>query len=361
MKQTTPFVRDAVPGFSPFTSSLQPGVVCAANPAVGPGRKGHQAVRSSSNQVTDDQGAVRSADNEVGLTTLDLPLTQYAVGYPGEGNLQAILDVLAPVVPAADSFQYLVLNDKQNWVDLLTNDGDIRALGGEFGKLPFGMDQQDGSVDEKGLTVRVDHRLGGQLPAVRQAQVARLKNILLRTELRRVFATLDANVSAESSENWGPSNANRDPDGTILGLVDASGDKRGINPNLVVFGGGASLKRKKCYRALKQAGSTLDYLSRPEDMAAEYEVGQVINFNLRRQAGAAKAKMVTDVVYGYYAGGLTAEDPSNLKRFTNMSAGNAFQVYVKEEARWTEITVWHASRIICTSNIGIFKQPVSYT
>lgn len=348
-----------VPDSTPYARDWQPnlmGTIMRANPNTRPGAQ--QAVRHLDNSLIDSGGTARSADNEVGLTVLDQPLTQYAVGYPGEGNLQQILDALAPVVPAAQSFQYLVLDAKQNWVDLLTNDGDIRAMGSDFLKLPVGMTRADGSVDEKGLTVCIDHRMGGQVPAIRQAQVARLKNILLRTEIRRVFATLDANISAETSENWGTST---DPDASPLSLIDSTGDARGINSNLLVYGGGAWLKRKKAYRRLKAGGSMLDFLTSPEELAADLGVAQVLDINIRRQVAAAKGKVLDNVVYGYYAGGTTAEDPSNIKRFVDVSAGTGMSVFIKEEARYTEITVWHASRIVCTSTLGMFKLPVTYT
>jgi hypothetical protein len=352
-----------------YTGRFEGGItITRANPNLQPQRgesraSGFNAIRNIDNEIVDDAGnKITSRDNEAGLVTLDQPLTNFAVGYPGEGNLQQVLDTLAPVVPGAMSFQYFIHNEKEEWIDLLNGDADIRATGGDFPKLGTGKTRADGSVDEKGVTICIDHRMGGNLPAVRQAQVQRAKNILLRTEIRRVFNTLDDGLSAETSENWGAANTARDPDGSIITLLDSKGDLRGINSNLVVFGGGASLKRKKAYRAMKNAGSTLDYIVSPEDLAAEYEVDTVLNVNLRRQSTAsAKAKIITDVVYGYYAAGTTPEDPSNIKRFVDVSAGSSFVVFVEEKARYTEITVWHASRIVKTSSLGIFKLPVTYT
>lgn len=355
--------------FPEYTGRFNGGIsISRANPNLQPQRSeskasGYNAIRTADNELIDDLGnKITGRDNEASLVTLDQPLTNYAVGYPGEDNLQAILDTLAPAVPGAQSFQYFVHNEKEEWIDLLGGNEDIRAVGGDFKKLKTGMNKADGSVDEKGITICIDHRMGGNLPGVRQAQVQRAKNILLRTEVRRVFAALDSSLSAETSENWGPANTARDPDGSIISLLDSSGDTRGINSNLIVFGGGASLKRKKAYRALKLAGSTFDYIVDPAEMAAEYEVNTVLNVNLRRQSTAsAKAKILSDYVYGYYAGGTTPDDPSNIKRFLDVSAGTSFVVFVEEKARYTEITVWHASRIVKTSTLGIFKLPVTYT
>lgn len=361
-KPTVDYVPDSRPHAVPYDATSNAfGCPMAARPSLGGRESKHNAIRSLDNQVTDDQGTVHTLNNEVGLTTLDMPLTQFAVGYPGEGSLQATLDALCPVVPAGPTFQYIVMSEKENWIDMLANDGDIRVIGGQFAQLKPGMKRADGSVDEKGLTILIDHRLGGQLPAVRQSYVAMLKDILLRTDIRRVFATLDANITPETSENWGPANTTRDPDGSIITLNDASGDARGISNNIVVFGGGASLKRKKSYRLLKAAGSTLDNVTKPEELAQEYEVEKVVTVNQRRQNGLAKAKLINDVVYGFYAGGTTILSPTNLARFTDMSGGNAFQVFVKEEARYTELTVWHSNRIICTSNLGMYKLPVTFT
>ena len=338
-----------------------------SNPNLGVGRSGHNAIATLDNErkrvVHDDSGAIVTLDNEVGLTTLDMPLTNYAVAYPGKDNLQAFLESIAGTVPSSDTFEYFVMNEKQNWVDVLSGDLDIRAVGDDFAKLPFGFKRANGATDEKGFTIRIDHRQGGKLPAVRQAQVARLKDILLRTEIRRVLALLAANATITATPNWGATNTAADPDGDIISAQDLSGDARGFNNNVVMLGGGASLQRKLCYRYLQGHNkSTLPYVIDPKEMAQVYECDQVIINNLRTQATQqAKGKILGNLVYGYYNQGLTPEDPSNIKRFINAGADGGFQVFTKEEARYTEITVWHQSRIICTSNIGIFQITQSYT
>jgi hypothetical protein len=52
------------------------------------------------------------------------------------------------------------------------------------------------------------------------------------------------------------------------------------------------------------------------------------------------------------------DDPSNIKRFVT---GSDLKVYVEKRLKRTFVSVEHYSRIVCTSTLGIYKLPTTYT
>jgi hypothetical protein len=293
---------------------------------------------------------------------LNEPLTEYIVDYPDEEGLDTLLDAAAPVVTVGRSFSYRQHDDKEAF-QLALNNEDIREIGGDFPMIRQTGTQVDGRTDNKGLIMVLDNDQGGEDAAVQQGAVVNLRNRLLRSELYRLNVLLDSADNAVSG-NWGPAATSPDPDGDIVSDIDLGGDARGIDSNIVLFGGGAHVKRfrslgpKDGRSASAERGFTLSQL------ADFYGVDQVLKSKYRYQSSAtAKSKIIGDTVWSYYVKpGAMPMDPSNVKRFVSpVPGGGRFRVYVVSNLKKTLVCVEHYSRLALTSTLGIYKRTVTFT
>ena len=293
---------------------------------------------------------------------LSEPLTEYIVDYPDEEGLDTLLEAAFPSVPVGRSFSYRTHDDKEAFQAALANE-DIREIGGEFPVIRPTGTQADGRTDNKGLTMLLDNDQGGEEPAVQQRAVTNLRNRLLRTELYRGEALLEANDTA-TTPNWGASNSAADPDGDLMSAINLGGDARGIDCNTVLYGGGAWVTR---FLSLGLGTNAARHQTRnltPEQLRELMGVDKLLKAKFRYQSSAtAKSKVVGDKVYAYYTkAGAMSEDPSNVKRFvTPVPGGGAFRVYIEPVLKRTRVTVEHYSRIILTSSLGIRKIAPTYT
>lgn len=301
-------------------------------------------------------------DDNFDAEHLSEPLNEYIVGYPDEDGLQALLDSAAPMIPGGRSFTYREHDSKEQFQADAAADGDIREIGGDFKQVRRTGTQKDGRTDNKGLVMVLDNDQGGENVQVQQRAVANLRQRLLRSELIRLEALLEAN-DVEDAKNWGPTNTTADPDGDVITNIDLSGDARGIDANLVLFGGGAFVKRQLAHRRSDKAGGIASAGLGLGDLAGLYGVDSVLRSKFRfQQSASAKAKIIAEKVYIYYAArGLMNDDPSNIKRFVTMTPGGQFRVYVWTRLKKTLVAVEHYSRILCTSTLGIRKIAVTNT
>ena len=306
-------------------------------------------------------GAVMAAnDANFDGQYLSEPLSEYLVDYQDDEGLDVLLENAFPSVPVGRAFQYLTHDSTEAFQAALNNE-DIREIGGSFAEIKLTGTRVDGRTDNKGLCMMLDNDQGGEDPAVQQRAVTNLRNRLLRTELIRGEALLEAN-DTPTSLNW--KTAGSDPDGNLMSAIDLSGDARGINPNIALFGGGAWVKR---YLGLGVDANSGKFASRsltPAQVAQLAGLDSLLVSNYRYQSGATtKAKVVADKVYVYYAKkGAMQNDPSNIKRFiTNVPGGGLMRVYVQPHLKRTMVAVEHYSRIALTSSLGIRQLVVSYS
>jgi hypothetical protein len=298
-------------------------------------------------------------DANFDATHLSEPLYQYLVGQEDPDDLGAVLEGLAPAVPVGRAFSFLSADSKEQFQTDNGDDGDIREIGGEFKQIRRTGTQTDARTDNKGLTMVLDSDQGGDDPAVQQRAVLNLRNRLFRSELRRVIALADANDTAATSVNWGPANTTADPDKDILDLLESSGDARGLDSNLLVFGG-TFIRRLTALRSKAFAGAFATGALNLQQLADFFQVEKVVNLKTRFQSSAtAKSKILSADVYTWYSRrGAMKDDPSNIKRFVT---GSDMNVYVEKRLKRTFVSVEHYSRIMCTSSIGIYKLPTTYT
>lgn len=296
-------------------------------------------------------------------TALPTGLTNYSVGYRDRTDLRTLLNRIAPLVPAGETFKYRKYSDKAEF-NVVSDGQHKRAIGArKFAEIKRSATIEDGSVDEKGLSIFVDKRLGGFNAPVQRRYVEHLQNILLRTDLLEVFTLLDANDTAESSINWGTANAVATPDKDLLGFISNSGDSLGQNPTVLVMGGAFSLYRKQSILDAQRDGSTGAAYFSDEQLAQFLELDDVVSIGARYQSSTtAKSKVGGANAFTYYLEqAATLDDPSSVKRAYDSTMGSDFTVFIETLATGVLITVWHANKILCPSTIGLRKQPVTYT
>lgn len=294
---------------------------------------------------------------------LSEPLTEYIRGVPDTDNLQAVIDAIAPMVPAGRRFSYLQHNELAAFQDDSGDDADIRQIGGSFKAVSNKGTQAEAMTDNKGLMIILDNDDGGEDPAVQQYHVANLRTRLLRSEVRRAIALIAAAADNSGTPNWGASNTSADPDGDLLSMVDDSQTKRGCAANIVVLGGTAALRRKLALRRTASSGGFATAALTDQQLADFLGVDQVVTLKATYQSSSsAKTRIAGSVAYAYYAlRGATNNDPSNIKRFVTMTQGGQFRVYIEPELKKTKIIVEHYSRIVTTASVGVQKVTPSYS
>ncbi len=286
------------------------------------------------------------------------PLTAYATGWRDPNNIEALLDFIAPPVQVGRRFEY---KKAENSEAFLLDLDDIRAIGGDFQRV----ESKGASVSEKtankGLTVRVDLDVVGEMPNWRELYTARLLQRILRNEFRRAMDLVLA-AATNTAKTW-DTTAGKDPDQDILTELMASVDAMGIRANRILFGDVAWNKRLLAHRAQASAGGYASAGLTTDELGGFLGVeGVRISRERYQSSTAAKSKIVPDVVLLFY--GLqapTPEDPTHAKRFWSaVDGGGKYRVYEHQvSAKMVDLTVEHYSNVIVTSTVGLRKLTIS--
>lgn len=289
---------------------------------------------------------------------LSVPLTEYIVGAPEDEGLLDAIEAMFPSIPVGRSFSYRVHNTKEQFQQDADDDADIREIGGEFKTVRRTGTPADGRTDNKGLVMVLDNDQGGEDSAVQQRAVLTLRNRLLRSEIRRGLVILDANKT-NTAKTW--SSGTPDPDMDVSVAIDAGGDARGVDSNIVVWGKSAWIKRQiglgLANNSAKFSGRTLT----PQQAAelAGADKGIVLPFRYQ-SSDTAKSKVLGDAVFTFFSKpGLMADDATNIKRFVTMTTSGMFRVYVIPQLKRTLVCVEHYSRLLGASTLGINKLTIS--
>jgi len=286
------------------------------------------------------------------------PLTAYATGWREPNNIEALLDFIAPPVQVGRRFEYKKADNNESF---LSDTDDSRAIGADFKRVEYKGSTANDKTTNRGLTIRVDLDMVGDIPNWRELYTARLLQRLLRSELRRAMDQL-VNNATNSNKTW-DSSAGKDPDQEILTELLAAVDAAGVRPNRVVFGDTAWNKRLIAHRAQATAGGFASSALTPEQLAGFLGVDGVRISRERYQSSAsAKSKIVPDVVLLFYGlDGVTSEDPTHVKRFWSaVDGGGKFRVYDQPvSSKTVDITVEHYSNVLLTSSVGLRKLTIS--
>ena len=286
------------------------------------------------------------------------PLTAYATGWREPNNLEALLDFVAPPVQVGRRFEY---KKAENTESFLSDTDDSRAIGSDFKRVEYRGSSVSDKTTNRGLTIRVDLDMSGDMPNWRELYTARLLQRLLRSELRRAMDQL-VNNATNANKTWDTS-AGKDPDQDILTELLAAVDASGVRPNRIVFGDVAWNKRMISHRAQATAGGFASSALTPEQLASFLGVDAVRISRERYQSSAsAKSKVVPDVVLLFYGiEGATTEDATHTKRFWSaVEGGGKFRVYEQQSSsKMVDITVEHYSNVLLTSSVGLRKLSIS--
>jgi hypothetical protein len=305
--------------------------------------------------VGQNPAGIICAANEARFTSTHYsePLTAYTVGWRDPENIDALLEELFPSVPVGRRFEF---KQGDNDEAFLSESDDIRQIGAVFKRVEYKGSSVNQKTHNKGLTIRVDHddEIGD---GWRESYVQLLMQRLLRNDLRRGIALVDA-AATNVAATW---NAASNPDGTARTALKAGADASGIRPNIALFGEAAWDLRLDVYEAQDTPYAGRAASMTKEQLAAKYMVDKVEVLKARYQSGAAaKSNVLGLAVYYYFAlKGVTKDDPTNVKRFTSPARGGRFGVYVVEHEKFTDISVEHYSNTVITSTRGIRKNTVA--
>lgn len=288
----------------------------------------------------------------------------YLAGLPDD-DYSLMLDALFPGMPTNDFFQFAKADDEAYLTE--ADDSDIREAGSTFKRVQYKGTTVTDSTQQKGLTWRVDHK---QLPKVNGAVVPgwenryadALRKRLIRAEIVRGLALVDA-AATNAAVTF---SASTNPDGLLRTMTQATRVANGsLGEAICVMGNAAAQLRMDAYEAsgrsnhamANRAGWTM------EDLARYLGVKKVLLQDGIKQTkkGAAKTDMLGLVNYSYsVTDSPIIDDPSNVKRaWSPTKSGGQWAVAIQEQEVFTDITVWHESKIFIPFTAGIRKQTVS--
>jgi hypothetical protein len=293
--------------------------------------------------------------------TFSEPLTAFAVGYQDPGQLQELIDFIAPVVPCTRRFEYALATNAEEF-QAETNNDDVRAIGSSFKGIEYTSHKQVGQTLNKGLTIRVDLDNVEDMPMWEQIYTARIMRRLLRAEALRAYAVLAA-LGTVTPLIWN-STGGLDPDQDIADLAVAYADQCGMNPTRVLYGIGAWQARKKTHRAQNTAGGFGSANQTIEETANFVGVDDGFVSRERFSTSAtAKSRIIPNSVIVFLGeANQSPEDASNIKRFvSNTQGGTPFRVFRQQvNAKLVDITVEHYSNILPTATLGVQVAQISF-
>lgn len=322
------------------------------------------SLSSGSEQLQRDNGSILPGQiclaNEARFNSafFSEPLTGYAAGWRDPNNIEATLDFLAPPVQTGRRFEF---KKADNTEAFLSEADASRALGADFKRVEYKGTSVNDKTLNKGLTMRIDLDIAGEMPNWRELFTARLLQRILRNELRRATDTL-VNAATNAAKTW-DATAGKDPDSDILTELMTAIDSSGVRPNRILFGDVAWNKRLLSHRAQASAGGFASSGLTPEQLAGFLGVeGVRISRERYQSAAATKSKVVPDVVLLFYGiDGATTEDATHAKRFWSaVEGGGKFRVYEQQvNSKMIDLTVEHYSNVLLTSNVGLRKLTIS--
>jgi hypothetical protein len=285
------------------------------------------------------------------------PLTAFTVGWRDPENLQALLDFLAPPVPAGRRFEF---KSAENAEAFYSETDDVRSIGASFKRIEYTGQSVLGKTLNKGLTIRVDHdEVIGDDWQERYVQL--LLQRLLRNEVRRAFAAIQS-AATITTATWPDDGTVANPDADVRTALISAADSTGVRPNRVLFGEAAWDLRGSCYDAQNNAGARRSADLTPDDLARKYFVDFVRVASARYQTSvSAKSQVVGSQVFCFYSDPMPGiDEPANVKRFlTPTDSGGPFRVFLEDHAKFTDISVEHYSTVIVTSELGLVGLTVS--
>ncbi len=290
------------------------------------------------------------------------PLTDYAVDFPDDVDLEAELEYFAPQVEVTNRFEYSVHDSAEAF--LSDGDDDERPSKSDFKEVEETESKVNAATVNRGLQITLDmDKIRGR-KNWEEHYTLKLRRRIMRNRLRRAVALLSA-AATNTAKTW-DTTALKDPDQDVLLELITGADLSGIKPNKVGFGDTAWSKRLLSHRAQNTAGGLASAGMSIDELAGFYGVDEVLRSKARYTTSAtAKAQVLGALVLMFNAtSGVDTEDASNIKGFWSPGAeeegGGKFQVYSQRvSAKRHIIAVGHYELTKITSTIGIRKFTIS--
>ena len=289
------------------------------------------------------------------------PLTNYAVGFKDDADVDKALEFYAPAVPVSRKFTYGVFDNAEQF---LTEDDDARPIRADFREVEYTASKVNAATVNRGLQISVDLDEIDGMPNWEEMYTQKLLRRIKRNSLKRAVALLAA-AATNTAKTW-DTTAGKDPDQDVLLELITAADLIGVRPNRVGYGDTSWSKRMLSHRAQSTAGGFGSSSLTPEALAGLLQVDLVNVTSARYTASAtARTQIVANLVLMFLAeSGVDTEDASNIKRFISMGSGEQgggqYQVYSNRvSAKRHIIAVGHYELTKITSTLGIRKFTVS--
>lgn len=287
----------------------------------------------------------------------------YLAGLPSSDE-QAALEALFPAVQTNDFFQFAKADDEAYLTE--ADDSDIRNAGASFKRVQYKGTTVTESTKQKGLTMRVDHKMlpkvnGAVVPGWENRYAAALRNRLVRVDKVRGLGVLDAAATNAAITFSAATN----PDGLLRAMVQLSRTANGQMPTHCVIGNASWQGRVDAYEAAARVNTGVanhsDYTT--DELARYLMVGKVIVEDGIKQTvkGGTKTNTLGLINYCYMGSDSPIiDDPSNIKRaWSPVTGGGEWAVAIQESTVFTDITVWHESVFFTPFTAGIRKTTVT--
>jgi hypothetical protein len=303
-----------------------------------------------------------AAQNYAGSLAQDVQ--GYLAGLPSSDE-SARLELLFPGMLTNDFFQFAKADDEAFLTE--ADNSDIRAAGSSFKRVQYKGTTVTEATVQKGLTMRVDHKTlakinGGIVPGWENRYAASLKNRLIRVDIVRGLAVVDA-AAVNAAITF---SAATNPDGLLRAQAQLSRLGIGDLANVQMVMGNASWQgRQDAYEAAGRVNTGVtNHSDYTEEMLARYlGIKKVIIQDGIKQTvkAGAKGDVLGLVNYSYaVTDSPIMDDPSNIKRaYSPVTGGGEWAVAIQESAVYTDITVWHESLIFAPQTTGIRKTTVT--
>lgn len=303
-----------------------------------------------------------STQNYAGSLAQDI--TGYLAGLPSNDE-SAMLEMLFPGVQTNDFFQFAKGDDEGYLTE--ADGSDIRNAGASFKRVQYKGTTVTDSTQQKGLTMRVDHKTlpkvnGTVVPGWENRYAANLRNRLIRADIVRGIALVDA-AATNTAVTF---SASTNPDGLLRAQMQRTRVAAGsLAWAQMVIGNASWQGRIDAYEAATRAntGSVNHSDYTPEDLARYLLAKRVIIQDGIKQTskGATKTDVLGLANYSYsVTDSPILDDPSNVKRaWSPVKGGGEWAVAIQEYDVFTDITVWHESKIFIPYTAGIEKTTVT--
>lgn len=284
-------------------------------------------------------------------------LTEYVVGWRDQNDIEATKEFIAPSVQVGRRFDYKAAVNAEEFLSETADD--LRAIGSDFKRVEYTMNEVSGKTLNRGLMLRIDK--DERTPGWEERAVGKLRRRILRNKLRRAVTLLSA-TAVNTAKTWSTGVADKEPDMDMLNQAETAADLSGVRPNRWLIGTTAWLSRVTGYRLQNTAGSNASAAWTEAQLAAFLRAEVKVSAERYQSAAAAKTQVVANKAIGFYAeAGVDTEDPSNFKDFYTPcdNGGQRYAVYIEHHTTFSIVIVEHYELLSATYTIGVRQLTIS--